>query len=99
MEASMQYIYPAIIHKDSNGLWAEFPELPGRQASANTMDEFLTNAAEALACAPIESLSRGDDLPLHILCSQSTPREELAYPTLIRTNINLVKAAAPSRKH
>ena len=24
----MQYIYPAIIHEDSDGLWAEFPDLP-----------------------------------------------------------------------
>ena len=75
----MQYIYPAVIHEDSDGLWAEFPDLPGCQTFADTMDELLTNAAEALACELVESLSRGDKLPLHVPCS---PSPEKSTPTL-----------------
>ena len=93
----MQYIYPAIIHEDPDGLWAEFPDLPGCQTFADTMDELLTNASEALACELIESLARGDKLPA-ARPMQSIPREETSYPTLIRANINLAKASRSVKK-
>ena len=93
----MQYIYPAIIHEDPDGLWAEFPDLPGCQTFADTLDELLTNASEALACELVESLARGDKLPAaHPM--QSIPREETSYPTLIRANINLAKASRSVKK-
>lgn len=93
----MQYIYPAIIHEDPDGLWAEFPDLPGCQTFADTMDELLTNASEALACELVESLARGDKLPA-ARPMQSIPREETSYPTLIRANINLAKASRSVKK-
>ena len=93
----MQYIYPAIIHEDPDGLWAEFPDLPGCQTFADTMDELLANASEALACDLVESLSRGDKLPA-ARPMQSIPREETSYPTLIRANINLAKASRSVKK-
>ena len=93
----MQYIYPAIIHEDPDGLWAEFPDLPGCQTFADTLDELLTNASEALACELVESLARGDKLPA-ARPMQSIPREETSYPTLIRANINLSKASRSVKK-
>ena len=93
----MQYIYPAIIHEDPDGLWAEFPDLPGCQTFADTLDELLTNASEALACERVESLARGDKLPA-ARPMQSIPREETSYPTLIRANINLAKASRSVKK-
>ncbi|MFC2315512.1 MAG: type II toxin-antitoxin system HicB family antitoxin [Selenomonas massiliensis] len=93
----MQYIYPAIIHEDPDGLWAEFPDLPGCQTFADTLDELLTNASEALACELVESLARGDKLPA-ARPMQSIPREETSYPTLIRANINLAKASRSVKK-
>ena len=93
----MQHIYPAIIHEDPDGLWAEFPDLPGCQTFADTMDELLTNASEALACELVESLARGDKLPA-ARPMQSIPREETSYPTLIRANINLAKASRSVKK-
>ena len=93
----MQYIYPAIIHEDPDGLWAEFPDLPGCQTFADTMDELLTNASEALACELVESLARGDKLPA-ARPMQSIPREETSYPTLIRANINLAKSSRSVKK-
>ena len=93
----MQYIYPAIIHEDPDGLWAEFPDLPGCQTFADTLDELLANASEALACDLVESLSRGDKLPT-ARSMQSIPREETSYPTLIRANINLAKSSRSVKK-
>ena len=93
----MQHIYPAIIHEDPDGLWAEFPDLPGCQTFADTLDELLTNASEALACELVESLARGDKLPA-ARPMQSIPREETSYPTLIRANINLAKASRSVKK-
>ena len=93
----MQYIYPAIIHEDPDGLWAEFPDLPGCQTFADTLDELLTNASEALACELVESLARGDKLPA-ARPMQTIPREETSYPTLIRANINLAKASRSVKK-
>ncbi|WP_106626603.1 type II toxin-antitoxin system HicB family antitoxin [Selenomonas massiliensis] len=93
----MQYIYPAIIHEDPDGLWAEFPDLLGCQTFADTLDELLTNASEALACELVESLARGDKLPA-ARPMQSIPREETSYPTLIRANINLAKASRSVKK-
>ncbi|EGK60731.1 protein of hypothetical function UPF0150 [Centipeda periodontii DSM 2778] len=93
----MQYIYPAIIHEDPDGLWAEFPDLPSCQTFADTMDELLTNASEALACELVESLSHRDKLPA-ARPMQSIPREETSYPTLIRANINLAKSSRSVKK-
>ena len=93
----MQYIYPAIIHEDPDGLWAEFPDLPGCQTFADTLDELLTNASEALACELVESLARGGKLPA-ARPMQSIPREETSYPTLIRANINLAKSSRSVKK-
>ena len=44
----MLVIYPAIIHVDDDGLWAEFPDLPGCFTQGDTQEELLANAAEAM---------------------------------------------------
>ena len=93
----MQYIYPAVIHEDPDGLWAEFPDLPGCQTFADTMDELLSNAAEALACELVESLSHGDKLPPP-RAMQSIAVKEHSYPTLIRADINLAKGSRSVKK-
>ena len=93
----MQYIYPAVIHEDPDGLWAEFPDLPGCQTFADTMDELLSNAAEALACELVESLSHGDKLPPP-RAMQSIASETHSYPTLIRADINLAKGSRSVKK-
>ena len=46
----MLVIYPAIIHVDDDGLWAEFPDLPGCFTQGDTQEELLANAAEAMEC-------------------------------------------------
>ena len=93
----MQYIYPAVIHEDPDGLWAEFPDLPGCQTFADTMYELLSNAAEALACELVESFSHGDKLPPP-RTMQSIVVKEHSYPTLIRADITPAKGSRSVKK-
>ena len=84
----MLYIYPAIIHEDVDGIWAEFPDLPGCQTFSDSVSDLLVEAGEALECELVESLERGDTLP------KPTPMNQLAitkssYPSLIRVQIDL----------
>ena len=44
----MKFIYPAIIHDDSDGLWAEFPDLEYTSSTGSTLTELVTNAQGAL---------------------------------------------------
>ena len=60
----MVYSYPALIHKDSDGIWAEFPDLPGCQTFGDTIEEVLENAKEALYCYIIEELDYSGKIPL-----------------------------------
>jgi len=93
----MQYIYPAIIHEDPDGLWLEFPDLPGCQAFNDTLDALLADAAEALECEIVESLAHGDTLPAP-RSMKSIPATENAYPTLIRIDADLAKNTRSVKK-
>ena len=44
----MLFIYPAVIHEDADGMWAEFPDLEGCTTYGDTMEEILSGAAEAM---------------------------------------------------
>ena len=44
----MKFIYPAVIHDDGDGLWAEFPDLEYTSSTGATLTELLTNAQEAM---------------------------------------------------
>ena len=93
----MLYIYPAIIHEDSDGVWAEFPDLPGCQTFSDSVSGLLADASEALECELVESLERGDTLPT------PTPMGKLAitetsYPTLIRIDVDLAKNTRSVKK-
>lgn len=86
----MLYVYPAIIHEDVDGVWAEFPDLPGCQTFSDSVSDLLAEAGEALECELVESLERGDTLP------KPTPMNQLAitkssYLSLIRIDIDLAK--------
>jgi len=41
-------IYPGIFHKENNAYWVEFPDLPGCQSFADTLEEIHEYAKEAL---------------------------------------------------
>ena len=44
----MKKVYPALIHREKDGLWLEFPDLPGCYTDGENIEELLTNAEEAL---------------------------------------------------
>ena len=44
----MKFIYPAIIHDDADGFWAEFPDLAYTSSTGATLTELVTNAQEAM---------------------------------------------------
>lgn len=44
----MMLIYPAIFHKENDAVWAEFPDLEGCQTYADTFEECVLSAREAL---------------------------------------------------
>ncbi|MDU3190986.1 type II toxin-antitoxin system HicB family antitoxin [Veillonella parvula] len=37
----MKFIYPAIIHDDADGFWAEFPDLEYTSSTGSTLTEHL----------------------------------------------------------
>lgn len=46
----MKLTYPMIIHNDSDGIWAEFPDLPGCFTDGDNLTELMENASEAIRC-------------------------------------------------
>lgn len=93
----MLFVYPAIIHEDTDGLWAEFPDLPGCQTFADDVDILLANAVEALECEILESLEHGDVLPKSSSMTKFSVTAH-SYPTLIRADVNLSKNTKSVKK-
>jgi Uncharacterized conserved protein len=45
----------AIVHHDSDGLWAEVPAIPGCASQGETMADLITNLREAIeGCLSVE---------------------------------------------
>ena len=55
--------YPVLIHSDDDAYWAEFPDLDGCYTQADTMDELLSNAAEAKNLYLSSLRDRGLEIP------------------------------------
>jgi len=55
--------YPAILHKDPDGLWIEFPDLDTCVTQGDNMEELIRNGEEALACYLETMLMDGDIIP------------------------------------
>lgn len=93
----MKFIYPAIIHDDSDGLWAEFPDLEYTSSTGSTLTELITNAQEAMELYILGALEDGQSLPAptsirNLSCTDST------YPTLVQTDIDLAKNSKSIKK-
>lgn len=93
----MLLIYPAIVHQDEDGMWAEFPDLEGCQTVGDTYEEILANAGEALECYTLSYLEDGISLP-----KPSDPSEVVVdgkgFVTLVAKDINLAKNAKSVKK-
>ena len=45
----MQFVYPAVFHKEDHAYWVEFPDLEGCQTYGSTINETMAFAQEALS--------------------------------------------------
>ncbi len=94
----MLLIYPAMIHDDADGLWIEFPDLPGCQSQADTLQELLAGAAEALACYALSYLENGKALPQATKPALIPVTDKNAYITLIQSEVELAKNSKSVKK-
>ena len=84
-------VYPAFIAKDGDGFGVTFPDLPGCLTCADTAEEAISNAKEALEGFIYFAEKDGDVLP------SPTPFEKLKAPKgatviLVSARMDLVRA-------
>ena len=93
----MKFIYPAIIHDDSDGFWAEFPDLEYTSSTGATLTELITNAQEAMELYILGALEDGQSLatPTSV---RNLPCTDSSYPTLVQTDIDLGKNSKSIKK-
>ncbi len=94
----MLVIYPAIIHEDIDGLWAEFPDLEGCSTQGDTQQELLANASEALECYVLGLLEEGQQLPKATSPLAVVLPESNTYVSLIQTDVDLAKNTKSVKK-
>ena len=94
----MLLIYPAIIHDDKDGLWAEFPDLVGCSTQGDNQQEILANAAEAMECYVLGIWEAGEKLPQATSPKNIILEEENTYISLIQANIDLAKNTKSVKK-
>lgn len=93
----MKFIYPAIIHDDSDGFWAEFPDLEYTSSTGTTLTELITNAQEAMELYILGALEDGQSLPTPTSV-RNLPCTDSSYPTLVQTDIDLGKNSNSIKK-
>ena len=93
----MKFIYPAIIHDDADGFWAEFPDLEYTSSTGSTLTELITNAQEAMELYILGALEDGQSLP-SASSVRNLPITENTYPTLVQTDIDLGKNSKSIKK-
>lgn len=93
----MKFIYPAIIHDDSDGFWAEFPDLEYTSSTGATLTELVTNAQEAMELYILGALEDGESLPTPTSI-RNLPCTNTTYPTLVQTDIDLAKNSKSIKK-
>ena len=59
----MVKVYPAIVHNEEDQFWVEFPDLPGCQSCAGTLEETISCAADALGLYLYSKIEDGAALP------------------------------------
>lgn len=56
--------YPAILHKDTDGYWIEFPDLVGCQTCGETFEETIAYAQEALGLYLASLIEHSQPIPV-----------------------------------
>ena len=60
----MEKVYPAIIHRDTDGLWIEFPDLSGCYTQGNSLEDLMLNAEEALGAFLAAKMDCDEEIPV-----------------------------------
>ena len=55
--------YPAIIHRDTDGMWLEFPDLSGCYTQGDTVGGIMDNAKEALTGFLKAKMEHEEEIP------------------------------------
>lgn len=93
----MQFIYPAIIHQENDGFWAEFPDLEGTFTQGDSLNEIMTNATEAMELTVLELLENSKSLPKATEVN-SVRHDKQSFVTLIQSDIDLAKNSKSIKK-
>ncbi|MCR4788117.1 MAG: type II toxin-antitoxin system HicB family antitoxin [Lachnospiraceae bacterium] len=59
----MTKVYPAVVHKEDDGLWLEFPDLPGCFTQGDDIEELMENAEEALGSFLAVKMEHKEEIP------------------------------------
>lgn len=94
----MIFIYPAIIHQDTDGIWAEFPDLEGCTTFGDTMAEVLKGAAEAMELYVLGLLEDGKKPPAATDIKTVRGLDEHSFVTLIQSDVDLAKNTKSVKK-
>ncbi len=94
----MKFIYPAIVHNDPDGMWAEFPDLTGCYTQGDTEDEILSGAAEAMEGWIIVTLEHGGKLPTPTVPNKIRLEDDHSYTILVRSDVDLAKNTKSVKK-
>lgn len=82
----MLKVYPAIIHKEENNYWVEFPDLAGCQTYGETLEETMTAAEEALGLYLVALIEDNQELPKAREITEITATD--GFTNYITTDVN-----------
>lgn len=94
----MLFIYPAIIHEDADGIWAEFPDLDGCTTFDDTIEGVLHGAAEAMELYLVGLLEDGEKPPVPTDIRKLKQLGENTFATLIQSDVDLAKNTKSVKK-
>ena len=93
----MLCIYPAIFHKEDGAYWVEFPDLEGCQTFADTLQEALTEAQEALIGYLLTLFESNSEIPAPSDIS-SIQTENDSFTTLVSCDLSRYNYAKSVKK-
>lgn len=94
----MLFIYPAIIHEDTDGIWAEFPDLEGCTTFNDNLADVLSDATEAMELFVLGLLEDGIKPPKATDIKDIKNLEENSFATLIKSDVDLAKNTKSVKK-
>lgn len=91
--------YPVVIHKDKETDYGvTVPDLPGCFSAGETMEEALTNAAEAIECHLEGLLLAGEEIPQAQPVESHLDDEDFAGGTWALVSVDLSKLRSKTKR-